>query len=264
MKQDHDFTKRLGRWLDTPEQERDLEEGALLLLKLNNNQLMYRNLRANLKGNAKFLERSIKQYYNFRLQSLTREEVKEMEARVNVIVESHHSFALPKTEEPADAQQTSSDSVQDFRKGKRADHDELPEEIQALYVENLDVMRRMRETHMQLRHLSSKDAPCPASDRYPFLKELIRLDKLYHENWFKYDNYKLGTPVEAPIEAKEDVNEASLKAVRQINLMKGRYKKNPTEEMKAKMLELYAKVLNPTPKLVAELTDLGIIKADEA
>lgn len=74
-------------------------------------------------------------------------------------------------------------------RGKRPDHDSLPPEIQACYVENLSVLHRMRETHMQLRSLSLDNHPCPDSERYPFLKELIDLDKKYRANWKKYDTY---------------------------------------------------------------------------
>jgi hypothetical protein len=47
----------------------------------------------------------------------------------------------------------------------------------------------MREVHLRLRTLSTADAPCPDSERYPFLKELIELDKKMHANWEQYDHY---------------------------------------------------------------------------
>lgn len=270
MKQDNEFTKALGEWLSTPPEERDLAQGALMLLKLNNNKLMYRNLSANLRPNASFIEHNIKQYYNFRLQSLTREEVKEMEVIVEKIVKSHFSFQAEGAEDStlspsATSVSTSAPapeaSASDFRKGKRADHDSLPEEIQALYVENLSIMQKMRENHTRLRLLSAKDAPCPASDRYPFLKELIRLDKEYHKNWAVYDSYQPGMPLD-DVPIVEDAREESLKAVRQINLLKGRYKKAPNEDTKQKILALLAKVANPTEKLLADLQQLGIIEKE--
>ena len=47
----------------------------------------------------------------------------------------------------------------------------------------------MRELHLKLRTLSTEDSPCPDSERYPFLKELITLDKKLHANWEAYDRY---------------------------------------------------------------------------
>ena len=47
----------------------------------------------------------------------------------------------------------------------------------------------MRELHLQLRKLSTANVTCPDSERYPFLKELIALDKQLHENWDRYDHF---------------------------------------------------------------------------
>jgi beta-phosphoglucomutase-like phosphatase (HAD superfamily) len=84
-----------------------------------------------------------------------------------------------------------STEAENFKKGKREDHDQLPEDIQALYVENLSLLQQMRELHLQLRNLSLDNVTCPDSERYPFLKELINLDKRMHANWDKYDHYIL-------------------------------------------------------------------------
>ena len=48
----------------------------------------------------------------------------------------------------------------------------------------------MREVHLRLRTLSAENTVCPDSERYPFLKELITLDKKYRANWQTYDLYK--------------------------------------------------------------------------
>jgi len=41
---DHKFTEQIKQWLETPEAERDYSVGALYLLKLSGNQIMYRNI----------------------------------------------------------------------------------------------------------------------------------------------------------------------------------------------------------------------------
>ena len=78
----------------------------------------------------------------------------------------------------------------EFKKGKRDDHDRLPEEIQALYIENLSIMQQMRAIHAQLVVITnaaqSKDY-CPDGDRYPLVKEIIALDEKYRSNWLLYD-----------------------------------------------------------------------------
>ena len=241
---DAKFTQQIQDWINTPAEQRDYAQGALLLLRLTGNQIMYRNLMANPKRNAQFIEYQLQKRLNFRLLKLTHEQVEQMQRQVDVIVKKRLSLA-------------DSNPAADFRKGKRADHDELPDEIQALYVENLGIVQKMRELHLKLRSLSLDNAPCPDSERYPFLKELIALDKKLHSNWETYDHYT-GTDGEAVMQA--DAREESRKAVRRINLAKGRYAKKPREELKSQILELFAKVINPTDKLKKDLTDLGILE----
>lgn len=177
MNQDPKFTEKLQAWLNTPDKEKDYAEGAILLLQLSGNQIMYRNISVNPRGKAEFITGKLQQYLKFRLQQLTHKEVVEMQKKVEVIVKE--------TVKP-------DEEFADFKAGKRADHDQLPEEVQALYVENLDIVHRMREVHLQLRKLSLENATCPDSERYPFLKELISLDKKLHENWDTYDHFVVG------------------------------------------------------------------------
>ena len=60
----------------------------------------------------------------------------------------------------------------------------------------------MRRLHMQLQLLSVENSTCPDSERYPFLKELIDLDKQYHANWEQYDHFKVGDIVPQPTKAE--------------------------------------------------------------
>ena len=179
---DHVFTQKLQAWLNLPREERDWEAGAMMLLQLSGNKIMYRNISVNPKGKAEFIEGKLQQYLKFRLAALTHEQVKEMEQQVETIVEKRSQFEAEVNE------------AKNFKAGKRADHDTLPEEIQALYVENLDLVHRMRELHLKLRTMSTSTAVCADSERYPFLKEFIFLDKKLHDNWDRYDHFVITEP----------------------------------------------------------------------
>lgn len=174
---DKEFTNKLQTWLSLPREQRDWDEGALMLLQLTGNKILYRNLSVNPEGKANFIEGKLQQYLEFRLAELTHEQVKEMQQAVEEIVKEHTEFKSDDNE------------AKNFKTGKRADHDTLPEEIQALYVENLDLVHRMRELHLKLRTMSTTDSTCADSDRYPFLKEFIKLDKKLHDNWNVYDHF---------------------------------------------------------------------------
>ena len=177
---------KVKEWLDANPDERDLAAGALLVLQLTNNRIMYQNFMRRPKQYASRIEYELKKKYNFYLQQLTHEQVLEMGKQVEVISKEHN---LPNEHE-------------EFKKGKRADHDALPVEIQALYAQNLSIMQQMRRLHTQLQLLSVENSTCPDSERYPFLKELIDLDKQYHANWEQYDHFKVGDIVPQPTKAE--------------------------------------------------------------
>ena len=176
---DHKFTELIKQWLETPSNQRDYSVGALYLLKLSGNQIMYRNIVAQLDRRHDFVDYQIQKYYNFRVQALTHAQVEEMQQQVDMIVAEHISLAA---------------NADEHKTGKRDDHDSLPDEIKAKYVENLSILQRMRELHLKLRSLSLDTSPCPDSERYPFLKELINLDKKMHANWEEYDHFVATAP----------------------------------------------------------------------
>lgn len=244
---DKKLQKRIQNWLESPSDSRNIEEGALCLLKINRNQIMYRNAVMYPAKYAKHIEYQLKKYFDKKLVEVTHEQVEEMQKQVDRI-ESEH-LTLPE-----------SNPANEFKAGKRQDHDSLPAEIQALYVENKSIVQRMRDVHAKLRILQSQPGTCPDSDRYPFLKDLIALDKRLHENWARYDAYDTTKAVDEQEEVVLDAREASKRAAGFVNLNKKRYRSNPTAELKEKLAEAYAKVINPTEKMTAELKELGIIK----
>ena len=212
-----DFTATLQSYLNTPAAERDLQQGATYFLQLSGNQVMYRNIIANLRGNADVLFYQLNKYLQFRLAALTHQQVLDMSKQADDIIAHHHldkrettnvrstniretniretnireaeNVSAANHQREADNASAASDT--DFRRGKRLDHDSLPLEIQALYAENLPILQQMRNIHAQLQVITANATAdyCPDSDRYPLLKELIALDKRYHANWKKYDSY---------------------------------------------------------------------------
>lgn len=268
------FTEKVQAWLGTPSEERDYDQGAIFLLQLSNNQIMYRNLSRNTKKNAQFIEYQIRKYMKFRLADLTHAQVVEMQKAVDKIVALRH---LDREETPVNVsdgtdvtgedsgtvnapESTNVNVSSEFKAGKRADHDSLPIEIQALYVENGNIIHKMRELHMRLRSLSVENATCPDSERYPFLKELIALDKQYHKNWQVYDSWSAKKAAEgAEQKLIEDERQAQKNIYRQINLTKGRYKKNPTDSLKEQIASIYSQLASPVETLTAELRELGIL-----
>lgn len=117
---DHKFTEQIKQWLETPESERDYTVGALYHLKQSGNQIMYRNIIAQIDRRHDVVDYQLQKYYNFRVQALTHAQVEEMAAQVATIASEHHltddASTVPEDER---------------RLGKREDHDALPDEVKA-------------------------------------------------------------------------------------------------------------------------------------
>ena len=211
---DKEFTQKLYEWLNTPKEKRDLAAGALMVLQCDRNKILYNNVMRMPAKYADVIEYNVNKWYNFRLQHTTHEQVEDMARQVENIVEQHNLYK-PETQTPGAEGEKTDSAPEKHQVGKRPDHDQLPLEIQALFVENLDILHRMREVHMRLRQLSenTKDGEmCPDSDRFPFLQELISLDKTYHANWKRYDTYVIGK--EETEEGEKPTDDASGKTAK--------------------------------------------------
>ena len=210
------LTEQVAQFLDTPDEQRDWNTAALLLLQLTNNTIMYRNISLNPKGKAEFIEGKLRQHLKARRDIEAHDEVNALQQQVDSIIESRTEFTDKSTNpatdfkagkiranESQDELAQSRPSAAEFRAGKRADHDSLPEDIQALYVENLDIVHRMRELHLRLRLLSEDTQLHTDAERKPLLDEFISLDKKLHANWDTYDHFVTKEESEEKADNKE-------------------------------------------------------------
>lgn len=165
-------TARLQEFVHADEADRNYSEAAVLLLKVSGNKVEYRNNIANLESKKSHILARLRSYLDFRLAALTKEQVSEMSVKAAAIVKE-----IPEQE-------------QRFKAGKRADHDSLPDEIVAAYKEVNIILQKQKQLHLKIRTLALADAPCPQSELFPFVKEIIELDKERLAKWKLYDEYK--------------------------------------------------------------------------
>ena len=243
---DEKFTLKLKNWLDTPADGRDYALGATMLLQLSGNKIEYRNLSFAPERRADYIEQRIRKYYNFRVADLTHKQVALMQARVDDIIKSSTSY-------------TEDNPAEKFAKGRRADHDKLPPEIQKLYADNLDILHRMRDIQTRLRIMSTEDATCPDSERYPFLKEFIALDKQMHGNWDLYDHYLAPSERQQNAAVDADTRRMQRKAYAFINLNKKRYAESKSPDLRLKLEDAYNSIPYPPQHLTDELALIGVI-----
>lgn len=243
-----ELTPKIKEWLETEPSKRNLQQGADLLLRITRNRIMYANLTRNIARHADTIEYHLNKIYKARLADITRAEVRSMMVKVDAIAQTR-GLAAPE----------GSSKKTDLQRGKRADHDSLPPEIQQLYVDNADIMRKMRECHLRLRMISPDNSTCPDSDRYPWAKEIIALDTLYRENWNRYDHYVKGTPASA-VQLATDTRSESRNAARVIHLLLGKYDPaNPNDALAERIRQTYAKIASPTATIREKMTAAGLM-----
>ena len=187
---DPKFTKKIQDWLAGDHSSAEsIREGAEILLALNRNKILYANINANPTRPMwkEKLEYELQKHLQIRLDGYTRQKVAQMDARVmkeaETIIKSVETAPCVVAD---DSQVTAEEKF--FTKGRRADHDDLPEEIRNLFEGNRSRYQKIRALHTQLRSMNNS----PACDRYEYLKQLDELDKTYRLNMEKYDGYKAG------------------------------------------------------------------------
>lgn len=173
---DDKLTQDIRLWLDSPQEQRSLELGAEMLLRLNRNR--YMNAQILRRRNFAKLEYELNKHLRIRLEGLTTREVALMEQE-----------ALPKIEESLAQGQptisTDNDQPEGVFRGRRADHDTLPANLQALYERNGEIYFKMKQLFETLKGMEDA-TPC---DRHELLGQLVAYDKEYRDNWNAYDTW---------------------------------------------------------------------------
>ena len=248
---DHKFTEKIRTWLNTPVNERSIEEGATMLLQLNRNRILHQNI---IRRGAKMmpkLEYELKKHLRIRDDGKTLHEVVAMEKVIMPAVEQ--LVTKPEAEHA----------------GKRADHDELPEEVQQLWDGNFERYTKVKALFEELKAME-KMQPC---DRYEKLKLLDEAEKAYREalsvydSYVKEDNFPTKTE-EQPVDPAEFATQIG-NARKYISEGKGKLKKLIDEGNEAKAATLREKIVERVRTIqqagapisddtFAELSELGI------
>lgn len=202
---DKEFTESLKRWLETPREERDVREGAELLLRINGNRHIY-NLAMNRPEAAHdHVEYDLKKFLQIRLDGHTVESIREMERELLPKVRS----LIPPPEEETESEFSEDDTVeetpaaQNVHRGRRPDHDELPEHIRAIYDRGGELYEKIRRTFTELQDLEN----APPCDRYEKIKILEGFYEEYIAGWDEYDAYGTAAEDEETTEPEDPGNE---------------------------------------------------------
>lgn len=196
---DKAFTQDIADWLETPREERDVRKGAELLLRINGNQHIYHLAMIRPETAHDHVEADLKKFLQIRLDGHTMESVRQMDSE---LIPKVQNIITTRQDESEDAPEETDDTAPAHR-GKRSDHNELPEEIRAIYERGGELFEKIKQIFTELQQMEN----APACDRYEKLKVLKPLVKEYTDGWERYDNYNPDMSQEEAVEAVDEAPE---------------------------------------------------------
>ena len=219
---DPKFTEKLKKWFDCEHTDANIREGALLLLQMNNNRHLYQLINFDPQGKLELLKYELQKHLNYRIEGMTIDDVRNYDKAVTPVLQT----AVDKTSE-ADkiakqlaphlpvVESENLDSIVPsaiVAKGKRADHDQLPENIQAIWDNNCALWKKIKE------HFEACKAYDMSCDRYEglhaadedFKRMLLTLKEEYYAYKQAMDVYDHAQPGEAEKQPAEEQPEAAI------------------------------------------------------
>lgn len=196
---DKAFTQDIADWLETPREERDVRKGAELLLRINGNRHIYQLAMIRPETAHDHVEADLKKFLQIRLDGHTMESVRQMDSE---LIPKVQNIITTRQDESEDAPEETDDTAPTHR-GKRSDHNELPEKIRAIYERGGELFEKIKQIFTELQQMEN----APACDRYEKLKVLKPLVKEYTDGWERYDNYNSDMSQEEVVEAVDEAPE---------------------------------------------------------
>lgn len=264
-KLDPKFTEALVAWMrEEHTSDEMIRKGAVMLLQLNRNRVLYQQICRTPSRMLKKLEYELNKHISIRLDGYTLADVQQLEKEfIPELTVAAQAAAedgqIPFITMPASDGGTGSVSS----KGKRPDHDLLPDDIKQLWEKNAERWKKIKATFELLKTL---DAPC---DRYEHVKVLKEAWYAYKKDMCAYDDFK-ATDNGGDDEGKQQRTEAELQMVDYAQSYLSRYlpqlielaheaqEPDFTEEKKAKLEDLRVKIqdrVNILLKAGVEMTD---------
>lgn len=205
-KYDPKLTEEMVAWLrgDHTDDE-SIRKGAMLLLRVNRNKGLYERICRTPRRSLAKLEYEVRKHVNIRLSGYTIQDIEKLDAEIMpqvktvAEVECSGDDVIPV---PGDEQGSAT-----IIKGKRPDHDSLPEDIQAIWPANAERWKKIKETYNLLLSLN---APC---DRFEHLQMLKESWYKYRSEMCRYDDFKASAKdnVEPGKPALSDEDENSIR-----------------------------------------------------
>ena len=217
------FRARVEEWLSKKKHtEAELADGAMMVLQCNRNRAMYNTMMRKPSHYEEKMVYELKKHLAYLQNDMNLEDVKNLEKQILPVIGkaiADTEAAADKAAEPDNPVPEDSflpapalSSEEPFKqtdaivaRGKRTDHDTLPETIRAIWDKNAERYKKIKQAHETCKTLTA------ACDRYEFTSAIAELWADYKKDFDTYDHYVL-LPVNKEAGSKESAGEVQLTA----------------------------------------------------
>ena len=233
------FRARIEEWLSKKKHtEADLANGAMMVLQCNRNRAMYNTMMRKPSHYEEKMVYELKKHLAYLQDDMNLDDVKKLEKKILPVI----GKAIADTEETTDKAAALGEIPEDsflpapalssekpykqtdaiVARGKRTDHDTLPETIRAIWDKNAERYKKIKQAHETCKTLTA------ACDRYEFTSAIAELWDAYKKDFDTYDHYVLVPVNEEAGTQTPDTEEVQLSAkdVKDINAARPYISKN--------------------------------------
>ena len=213
------FTQNIKQWFDSEHTDENIRDGAMLLLQINNNRHLYQQIMLRPQRMLEHLKYELQKHYDYRIKGLSLDEVRKFDGEVTPLLQKAVDSTADADKLAADvaphlpfvdAENTDSiDATAIIAKGKRADHDQLPDDIKEIWDANIQRWKRIKELFEACKayQLSCDRFEGLNAANEEFQKMLLTLKTEYYAYKQSMDQYDHAVPgqKEENAETKTDV-----------------------------------------------------------
>ena len=213
------FTQKIKQWFDSEHTDENIRDGAMLLLQINNNRHLYQQIMLRPQRMLEHLKYELQKHYDYRIKGLSLDEVRKFDGEVTPLLQKAVDSTADADKLAADvaphlpfvdAENTDSiDATAIIAKGKRADHDQLPDYIKEIWDANIQRWKRIKELFEACKayQLSCDRFEGLNAANEEFQKMLLTLKTEYYAYKQSMDQYDHAVPgqKEENAETKTDV-----------------------------------------------------------
>lgn len=265
---DQTLTDKIVAWLNAPAhtEDADIMEGALMLLQLNRNRMLYNTISTNPKRFLKTVEYELKKFLPLRMKGKTCQDVRrEADEFLSELRENGIDKEQSEGQEETTGTDETDETMAPVRNGKREDHDQLPQNIRDIWEANAKRWKSIKEMYNACLSIEN---PCDLEENLKVLKETYYA---YKADYARYDSFTFeneGAKSEedgAPDDLKtlKDINNARSYISKNVDKLSALKKEALKDDATDAQTKAYQSLLSSMTQRVQTLVDNGQVMGED-